>query len=86
MKGIPFPEANSKAGLAILTTANTEPLPVYTDGHACVSVWELDDEDIQEIIKTRKLQLLVCTKPSKHPIVAVSAFNILPKTPNIIIP
>lgn len=86
MKGIPFPEANSRAGLAIMTTANTEPLPVYTDGYACVSVWELSDEDIKEIIKTRKLQLLVCTKPLHHPIVAISAVNIIPKTPKLIVP
>jgi hypothetical protein len=83
MKGINFKEANSKAGWGLVSQINMEPLPVYTDGHACVSVWELTDEDIALIIKTRRIELLVCTSPLKHPDVGLSVESILPNNPFI---
>ena len=78
MKGIDFKEANANAGLVFTTDHIKEPLRVYTDGLACVSVWKLNDEDIKKILQTREIQLLVCTTPVNHPPVALSVENILP--------
>jgi hypothetical protein len=43
-------------------------LPVYCDGESCISCWELSDEDIEKLIKTRKLWFRVFSGITQPPI------------------
>jgi len=53
-------------------------LPVYTDGLACVSAWELSDEEIAYLVKHRKVYLTVFHPPNKFPPVGLTVDNPLP--------
>ncbi len=46
------------------------PLPIFTDGKACVSCWDLTDEEIADIVKMRQIWLVIhsgCTQPPVLP-------------------
>lgn len=75
MKAKPFNEVNCTLrgnGDSI------EDLPVYTDGLTCVSMWEVTPEELQEIIRTRKIYLTVFHTPNNFPPVGLSVHNPLP--------
>lgn len=83
MKGIPFKESNAFAGKRIFSGSGLDPLPVYTDGQTCVSVWNLTQEDIDRMIKERKFYLMVRIPPDFHPPVHISSENLIPDNPFI---
>lgn len=77
MKTIPFPEANTLI-VPPAGSKNLIPMPVYTNGHSCVSVWQLTDDEIKVLAETRKLYVIVGKPPLEHPAVGVSVDNFIP--------
>lgn len=69
-------------------TNNLRPMNCWTDGHCCISVWELTDEEIKLLAETRKLYMIVGTPPVNHPLIGLSAEDIVPKPNqlNLILP
>lgn len=55
---IEFPEANLRL-VGPPGVSDILPLPVFTDGRHVASVWELSDEEIADLVKTRRLYLVV---------------------------
>ena len=43
-------------------------LRVYTDGHQCISCWELSDDEIQHIVHNKKVWLGVLTGETQPPV------------------
>lgn len=75
MKAIPFKEANfTLRG----NGENVADLPVYTDGAACVSVWEPTEEEIKDILKNKKIYVTIFHPPFKFPPVGLSTDSPLP--------
>ena len=88
MKAIKFPEQNNSI-TPLNLHSNHIPLPVWTDGKCCISVWEITDEDLKMLAENRKIYLLVGTPPDSrvHPMVGMSPENIIPHNPlNLILP
>lgn len=56
-KGIDFPEANGVFKAPKGDEDRISELPVFTNGKYIVSCWELSYEEIEEVIKTRKVYL-----------------------------
>lgn len=76
MNATKFKKANKL--LLIGGDPTTKPLAVYTDGHTCVSEWELTDEDIASLAISRRIQLVVRAEPTKHPAVALYVGDVIP--------
>lgn len=76
MKSIKFPKANKV--IRIADDKTTQPMYIFTDGQTCVSEWELTDEDIAQIARTRKIQLIVRAEPVAHPAVGLFAGDVIP--------
>mgnify|MGYP001095557830 CR=1 FL=1 len=57
-------------------------LPVFTDGKQCLSCWELSDEEIKEIIETKRIWLAVMSGNSQPPVWLSTAENVLIESPN----
>lgn len=75
MKAIPFNGANvTLRG----NGDNVRDMVVYSDGLVCVSVWELSDQEMAELLRTRKLYLTVFHPPSNFPPVGLSTEDPLP--------
>lgn len=73
MKAVVFPEAND------MLIGSTEPpvadLAIHRiEGYAVISCWELDDDDLAMIAKTRRLFLIV--NASTHPPVKMEVARI----------
>lgn len=58
-----------------------QPLPVYSDGQSSYSVWELTEAELDMLLKTRKLYLIVLSPPDKHPPVGITVLNPLTHKP-----
>lgn len=43
-------------------------LPVFNNGACSVSCWELDDDEIREIVRTRRIFLSVWFGPTQPPV------------------
>ncbi len=68
-----FPQVNKTLGKpASMTDEECAPLPVFTDGRVCVSCWALTDEEIADLVKTRRLWLLVWSGATQPPICAAT--------------
>ena len=90
MKAINFPEQNDSIQPLTLNT-NHIPLPVWTDGTCCISVWQLTDEDIKLLAEGKKLYVMVGAPPDSrfHPMIGLCAENIIPDNgplSNLILP
>jgi hypothetical protein len=47
---------------------NIAPLPIFRNGTCCVSCWELSDEEIAEIVKSRRVYLSVFFGKTQPPV------------------
>lgn len=67
---------------------NLRNLNLWTDGKCCISVYEITDEDLRLLAENRKLYMICGTSPKEHPLIGLSAENIIPnKNPlNLILP
>lgn len=57
MKPIKFSEANMKFTAPPGREQEVDDLPVFSDGNQIISCWELTDEELIEVIKTKKVYL-----------------------------
>lgn len=51
---------------------NVEAMRTFTNGHCSVSCWELDDAEIEEIVKTRRVFLSVLSGRTQPPVFVAS--------------
>jgi hypothetical protein len=51
-----------------MTEDEVKSLPVFTDGLVCISVWQLDLEEIEMIKKTGQIRLHVMSGHSQPPV------------------
>lgn len=64
-----FKECNKVLGAPQgMTSEEVMNLPIFTDGKSCTSVWELNDEDLAEIIKTKKIALTIYSGATQPPV------------------
>lgn len=69
MKPIMFPQSNKTLGPPKhMTDDECSSLPVFTDYKLCISCWELSDEDIADLVKTRKIWLWVFSGGNQPPV------------------
>lgn len=47
---------------------NVTPLPIFRNGTCCVSCWELSDDEIAEIVKSRRIYLSVFFGNTQPPV------------------
>ncbi len=68
-QAINFVGVNKVLGKPVdLTDAECGSLPVYSDGKVCVSCWELTDQEIEDVVKTRRMYCLVMSGYTQPPI------------------
>ena len=66
---VEFPEQNGTLGKpANMTDEECSSLPVYRDGHQCISCWRLTPEEMAEIQKTHCVFIGVLSGESQPPI------------------
>lgn len=58
MKPVEFPEQNT---VIAKDQPQYQPLPALTDGQEVISCWELSDEEMQHLMKTKKIYLSCMT-------------------------
>ncbi len=64
---------------AELTVEECGSLPVYSDGKVCVSCWELSDHEVETLIKTRRVYVLIMSGHTQPPmIVSVHKDSLIP--------
>jgi hypothetical protein len=69
MKPINFDGANAALGPPMgMTEDEVRTLPVFTDGRVCSSVWVLDDDEIQMLIRSRQIVLHVMSGSTQPPV------------------
>lgn len=64
---VDFPQSNMTLG-APTGVENVEALPTFTNGRCSVSCWELDDAEIEEIVRTRRVFLSVLSGRTQPPV------------------
>lgn len=47
---------------------NVRPLPIFRNGFCCVSCWELTDEELAEIVRTRRVFISVFSGNTQPPV------------------
>lgn len=68
MNAIDFQESNRTLKPPQGMTDNCNDLQVYTNGAECISLWELNEEDLERIALTGKLWLRVMSGETQPPI------------------
>jgi hypothetical protein len=77
MKPVEFPEQNMILRPAKGTEDYVQPLPCYNNGAQTISCWELTDEEVEEVVKTRRIYMGVFGGVSSPPVLpyAFSPFS-----------
>jgi len=71
MKPVGFPESNKTlAPPRGMTEEECSTLEVYTDGEQCISCWELTDEELMEVLQTKRIWVHVWFGMTQPPIAA----------------
>ncbi len=84
MKPVKFPLHNQILGPPPNMTENEcSKLPVFTDGKQCVSCWELSDEEIEQLVKTKRLWLGVLSGATQPPVWLSTEESVLTEAPRI---
>ena len=68
MEPIDFTESTIKLGAPKGQEKEVRDLHVYTDKKKCISCWKLTDEEIETILKTKKIYVGVFSGSSQPPI------------------
>lgn len=66
-RAVNFPQSNHYLG-APPGAENVEDMPTFTNGHCSVSCWELDDAEVEEIVRTRRVFLTVLSGRTQPPV------------------
>ena len=64
---VAFPGSNAVLGPPP-GSENIEPLPIFRNGTCCVSAWELTEEELAEIVKTKRVFLSVFFGNTQPPV------------------
>lgn len=67
-KPVEFEGFNHSLGAPPGREETVQPLPVFRNGACCVSAWELTDEELVEIIKSKRVFLSVFFGSSQPPV------------------
>lgn len=70
MEPVIFTQAN-RCLTAPVSNPDVKPLYVYTDGLQCISVWQLTDDEIETLVKSKKLYISVYSGETQPPIMAM---------------
>lgn len=65
---VQFDGQNGVLGAPPNAQLEVQPLPVYRNGKACISCWELSEDEVREIIMTRQIYLSVHAGISQPPV------------------
>lgn len=69
MKPISFPEQTSILQKPeSMTDEECGSLPIYSNGVECISLWELDEDELQQIIETKQVWLRVVSGTTQPPV------------------
>lgn len=69
MMPVEFPEQNCLLGKPkTMTDEECSALACFTDGKQCVSCWQFNKEDLEEIQRTGKIWLIVVSGHSQPPV------------------
>ncbi len=60
-----------------MTDGQCGSLPVYSNGQMCVSCWELNDQEIEAVVKTRILYIGVFSGQTQPPILVTPFKDLL---------
>lgn len=63
-----WPGANGTLSPPLGREETVVPLPVFRNGVTCVSCWELDDDELAEIVRTRRVFLSVFFGNTQPPV------------------
>lgn len=66
-RAVEFPGSNMTLG-APSGAENVEAMHTFTNGHCSVSCWEMDDAEIEEIVRTRRVFISVHSGRSQPPV------------------
>lgn len=72
VEAVPFPEVNMS--LVPGASGARYDLPVFTDGKECISCFQMDEEEIAEVVRTGRIWLRVFSGRTQPP-VAVDVFR-----------
>ncbi len=76
MNSVTFKEQNGVLGKPPdMTDAECGSLPVFKDGQNCISCWEPTDAEIEDIIKTRRIYILLLSGPTQPPMAVSTRFD-----------
>lgn len=69
MKAIEFPQQN-KILLKPddMTDEECFSLPIFSDGKNCISLWELNEQEIQELVRTKRIWLWMVSGHTQPPV------------------
>lgn len=79
-----FSEQNLLLGPAEGTEEYVQPLPVFSNGQTCTSCWELTDEELTEVARTRRIWVTVMAGRTQPPILIQTDFPMHMTTPIIV--
>lgn len=68
MNPVNFPTANKLLLAPVGMENECGDLPVFNDGRESISVWELSEQEIEQIVKSRKILLGVLAGASMPPV------------------
>lgn len=69
MKPVEFKEQNVILGKPeSMTDEECEQLPIFTNGEQCISCWEVTEEELKEIVETKRIWVSVLSGSTQPPI------------------
>lgn len=60
---------------ALLSAPDCEDLPCHTDGLVFTTLWELSDDELEEVLMSRKIVLKVVSRNNSQPPVNLSVLK-----------
>lgn len=66
--GVDWPGSNTSLGAPPGQEGHVQPLQVFRNGAVCVSCWELSDQELAEVNRTRRLYLSVFMGNTQPPV------------------
>ncbi len=70
-KPVDFPEKTHLLGPPEGAEAYVQDLPVHSDGMYCTSCWELDEEELREVAKTRRVWVSIMSGRTQPPVLVL---------------
>lgn len=65
---IDFPQSNKTLIAPAEREETVQPLHIYSNGHQCVSCWELNEEERAEVARTGRIFVNLLSGPTQPPV------------------